>query len=314
LTPTAWAVGVLLVLAAGGLLAAAVYGLIAARRRSERAIEPRTVVARAASYAALAVVLALAVALAPIGIAIVVLVVGWIGLYEWARLADLPLHHRYALLIADAVVVGAVYVQGAAAADWLVAGIVLVGALWPVVRSNTARAVRDLGMAAIGFVFVAVNLVYAVALNYDYPSSGPILFAALALACAGSDVGAFIVGRRFGRTKLAPTLSPNKMRAGVAGNFAGAAIGLVPMTPAVAVVFEQEGIPWWFGVALVPIVAIGAVWGDLFKSAVKREAGVKDFGAWLPGFGGLLDRVDSLLLTLPLTYWSLRLIDAAGVT
>ena len=252
-------------------------------------------------------------ALAPAGIAVLVLVVGWIGLYEWARLADLPRHHRYALFIADAVVVGAVYIQGPAAADWLIGGVVLVGALWPVVRANTARAVRDLGMAAIGFVFVAVNLVHAVALDYDYPAAGPILFAALALACAGSDVGAFIVGRRFGRTKLAPTLSPNKTRAGVVGNFLGAAVGLLPMAPALVVVFAIDSIPLWFGALLVPIVAVGSVWGDLFKSAAKREAGVKDFGSWLPGFGVILDRVDSLLLTLPLAYWSLRLIGVAGL-
>jgi phosphatidate cytidylyltransferase len=66
----------------------------------------------------------------------------------------------------------------------------------------------------------------------------------------------------------------------------------------------------WAAVAgLAVIVAIGAVWGDLLESAAKREFGVKDAGSWLPGFGGILDRVDSLLLALPLTYWALRLVD-----
>ena len=59
-------------------------------------------------------------------------------------------------------------------------------------------------------------------------------------------------------------------------------------------------------------MAIGAIWGDLFESAAKREAGEKDAGHWLPGFGGILDRVDSLLITLPLAYWALRLADLAG--
>jgi phosphatidate cytidylyltransferase len=309
---TVWAVAVLVALAVGGLLAAAGYALIAGRRRSEKSIEPTTAIARAASYAALAGVLALCVVLGAPAIALLVLVVGWIGLYEWARLAHLARYHVATMLIADAVVVAAVYVQGAAAADWLVAGIVLIGALWPVVRANTERGVRDLGMAAIGFVFVAVNLAHAVALNHDFAAAGPVLFAALALGCAGSDVGAFVVGRRFGRTKLAATLSPNKTRAGVVGNFIGAGVGLLVMAPALLAVFPIDAIPLWFGLALVPLVAIGAVWGDLFKSAAKREAGVKDFGNWLPGFGGILDRVDSLLLTLPLTYWSLRIIEALG--
>lgn len=56
-------------------------------------------------------------------------------------------------------------------------------------------------------------------------------------------------------------------------------------------------------------VAVGSLWGDLLESAVKREAGVKDAARWLPGFGGILDRVDSLLLVLPLVYWAMRLAE-----
>ena len=58
-------------------------------------------------------------------------------------------------------------------------------------------------------------------------------------------------------------------------------------------------------------MAIGSLWGDLLESAVKREAGVKDAATWLPGFGGILDRIDSLLLVVPLVYWALRLADVA---
>jgi phosphatidate cytidylyltransferase len=124
------------------------------------------------------------------------------------------------------------------------------------------------------------------------------------VACAGSDVGAFIVGRRFGRHPLAPTLSPGKTREGLIGNVLGAAVGLAPFVPLLRPNFDPQAL-----VVIVFLVAIGSVWGDLLESAIKREAGVKDAARWLPGFGGILDRIDSLLLVVPLVYWAMRLAD-----
>jgi phosphatidate cytidylyltransferase len=309
---TDWAVGVLLAMATGGIAAAITYALLARGRPGSR-LDGRTAIRRAASYAVLAAFLALAVAVPDPGVAVLVGAISLLALWEWGRLNDLPGHHRYALLLADVVLVWAVHERGADAADWMIGGLILVGAAWPILRANTERAVRDLGLAAIGFVFVGVTLVHAVALVYQYGSAGGVLFAALALGCAGSDIGAFVVGRRFGRTPLAPSLSPAKTRAGVAGNFAGAAAGLLPLAPAVAASLAAAGVVGWYGLLLVPIIALGSVWGDLFESAAKREAGVKDAGDWLPGFGGILDRIDSLLITLPLAYWTLRLLELGGL-
>jgi phosphatidate cytidylyltransferase len=81
-------------------------------------------------------------------------------------------------------------------------------------------------------------------------------------------------------------------------------MGLAPFIPALA-----RSFPAAFLVALVPLVAAGAVWGDLLESAIKREVGVKDAASWLPGFGGILDRIDSLLITVALAYWALRILE-----
>jgi phosphatidate cytidylyltransferase len=82
------------------------------------------------------------------------------------------------------------------------------------------------------------------------------------------------------------------------------ALGAVNTQGAASSLGAASSAPTLAGLAIV--VAVGAVWGDLLESLLKREADVKDAGAWLPGFGGLLDRLDSLVLVLPLSYYFLR--------
>ena len=288
-----------------GLAGAAAWAVVR-RLRPRPGLTGRTALQRAASYAALALTLAVAVQAGRPGIAILIGVLGAIGLLEWSHLMDLPIHHRVALQIANVAIVAAVATLGTAAAEWLIGGVVLVGIAWPVVRADTGRALRDLGSAAVGLAVITVLLIHAVLLAVERGEFGITLFAALAVACAGSDVGAFIVGRRFGRTPLAPGLSPNKTREGVVGNLIGAAVGLAPFAGLLGPHFS-----WAAWVVLVCLVAVGSLWGDLLESAVKREAGVKDAATWLPGFGGILDRIDSLLLVVPLVYWALRIADVA---
>jgi phosphatidate cytidylyltransferase len=144
---------------------------------------------------------------------------------------------------------------------------------------------------------------------------GSVLLVLVGLSTALSDVGAFAAGRLFGshgRHPLAPRISPNKTWEGVGGNLAGAAVGVALTLLALRGVWPEA--TWTLlQVAILPItVAVGAVWGDLFESAVKREFGAKDAGAWLPGFGGLLDRVDSLLIVMPLVYFQYHLASLLG--
>ena len=114
-----------------------------------------------------------------------------------------------------------------------------------------------------------------------------------------ADIAAYFTGRKFGRTKLAPSISPGKTREGVIGALLGAAL-YVPL----AIWFSGMDVATYRmlpGLTLIAWVwVVLAVLGDLFESAIKRQAGVKDSGTLLPGHGGLLDRIDALTSTLPL--------------
>lgn len=108
-----------------------------------------------------------------------------------------------------------------------------------------------------------------------------------------TDIGAYFVGRRFGRRKLAPSISPGKTVEGLYGGIAAAT--LLGGAWALAAGLGHALLP------LAPLLAIAAQAGDLFESGMKRRAGVKDSGAWLPGHGGLLDRLDGLVPVAVLT-------------
>jgi phosphatidate cytidylyltransferase len=140
-----------------------------------------------------------------------------------------------------------------------------------------------------------------VLLIHTWLPGGPGLLLVLGLAIAVSDIGAFTAGRLFGRHQLAPVVSPNKTWEGVVGNSIGAYAGTALMGFAL-----PQGLPPLVALALPLLVALGCVWGDLIESLFKREFGVKDAGSWLPGFGGLLDRIDSLIVVAPLSYYLVR--------
>ena len=124
----------------------------------------------------------------------------------------------------------------------------------------------------------------------------------IGLAVALSDVGAFTVGRTLGRHRLAPRLSPNKTWEGLGGNVLGALAGVAAMMYA-----WPPGVGWPLALVIAALIGLGAAWGDLVESAIKREFSAKDAGAWLPGFGGLLDRIDSFIIVVPLVYYAMRL-------
>ena len=109
-----------------------------------------------------------------------------------------------------------------------------------------------------------------------------------------ADTAAYFVGRAWGRRRLAPAISPGKTWEGAAGGVVGAA------AYAIICGYFIQGIAWAAFLAAAVLLAMVSIVGDLFESAVKRQAGVKDSGTLLPGHGGILDRIDSATAALPL--------------
>lgn len=144
-----------------------------------------------------------------------------------------------------------------------------------------------------GLVYVALPCASLLWIRSE--PDGAKLVLTLLLAVWATDIGAYFAGRMIGGPKLAPAISPNKTWAGLAGGMVAAAV--VTM---IAISFSPypKTVGGAFGLGLV-IAVLGQA-GDLFESWLKRRAGVKDSGTLIPGHGGLLDRIDGLILTTPL--------------
>jgi phosphatidate cytidylyltransferase len=139
---------------------------------------------------------------------------------------------------------------------------------------------------------------------------GPWLVLWLLAVVVAADTGGYFGGRAFGRHKLAVAVSPGKTWEGVAGGLALALIVGVLLgiwLPAL----DGMALPGWFWAAAAPPLVAVSIIGDLFESALKRVAGVKDSGTLLPGHGGLLDRIDAMLAALP---WFALTLVGAGVS
>ena len=122
-----------------------------------------------------------------------------------------------------------------------------------------------------------------------------------------ADTAAYLAGSAFGRRKLAPSISPGKTWEGAAGAAAATLIyAIICALPGAPLGAAVQGAGWVAYLAVVMLLCAVSIAGDLFESAVKRQAGAKDSGALLPGHGGVLDRIDSITSTLPIAALSLH--------
>ncbi|MFC8368707.1 MULTISPECIES: phosphatidate cytidylyltransferase [unclassified Streptomyces] len=136
---------------------------------------------------------------------------------------------------------------------------------------------------------------------------GPWRVLTFLLLTVVSDTGAYAVGWRFGKTKLAPRISPGKTREGLLG-----AVTFAMVVGALCMQYLIDDGSWWQGLLLGLAVAASATLGDLGESMIKRDLGIKDMGTLLPGHGGIMDRLDSLLPTAPVVWLLLVLFVGSG--
>jgi phosphatidate cytidylyltransferase len=146
-------------------------------------------------------------------------------------------------------------------------------------------------------VWVGAALAHGVLLR-DLEDGGVLVLAVLVGTFLG-DTFAHILGSLFGKTPLSPSVSPNKSIEGFAAGVAGGTATVVLL----AVIVDEPWFELWEAALFGLAITMAAVCGDLFESALKREAGVKDSGTLLGAHGGVLDRVDALLFTVPLGYY-----------
>jgi len=188
---------------------------------------------------------------------------------------------------------------------------------WNGFRSPLIQVLPDTAQGLFALIYIAYPLTLVPLLWKS--EDGPALVLFLMVCVWAGDIAALYIGRAFGKRKLAPRLSPGKTWIGSIASIAGSVL------VAALVIFISDTLtargntllhisePLWQSLLLAAILNIAAQLGDLLESAIKRGAGVKDSGTMLPGHGGILDRIDALLLATPVLWFILLIKDYFGL-
>jgi phosphatidate cytidylyltransferase len=245
-----------------------------------------------------------------------VLAIALMGCWEWSRMCALADAGRSAFLVLSLIVGAALWLLYDRASDEVflsaaTTAFIIATVFWivaaPIWLAKKARP-GPLACAIAGWIVLWPTWFAFVVLR----EASPWLLLAIAAIVWVADIAAYFAGRRFGKRKLAPAISPGKSWAGVYGALAGVAVyGLVLCWLAhnYATPFSRLFEPAWGLPAVVAMLVLTgvSVIGDLFESWMKRGAGLKDSSALLPGHGGVLDRIDALTSTLPVAAFALSL-------
>ncbi len=292
------------------LVAASLVGIVLERRAADEraAAFVRNWKERVNSWWWMCAIIALAfIAGAPV-LFLLFAVISLLTLREFLSTASPISEDRHLLLLTFYLLFPMQYVLLAAGLlQWAAAAIPLFCALWFVVRLLLSGRqhpwVQSYLRISSALLVCVYGLSFPMAIAMSNGSGAGVratlqlLF--LLVVSQASDVFQFVVGKLAGRRKIAPRISPSKTVAGLLGGLVGTSLlgaGLWWLTPYSA----------WLAASLALLVAVAGFAGGLLLSAVKRARGIKDWGALLPGHGGVLDRVDSLWLSAPLYYLAIR--------
>lgn len=260
--------------------------------------------ARVATWWVIALVVGGAIVLGQRAAVVLFALISFMALREYLSLVPTRREDRPALLLAYAVVpVAYLFIW----LDWygitLVAIPVYAFLLMPavlVLNGRTRGYLAAAGTLHWGLVVTVYNLGYAPMLmnvpDAEAPQGGAGLLFFLLLVTSLNDVYQYIAGRLIGGPKILPSISPNKTWAGFLGGMAATALTVVLLAPAFT------GLPGRAVAILALLLPVAGFAGDVTMSAIKRDLGVKDASKLLPGHGGVLDRVDSLTFTAPITF------------
>lgn len=197
------------------------------------------------------------------------------------RLARTPLYLAIPLAMVAA------YLEGPTALVFVI-GLAFIAIIMWRLRRGTEGYVRD--ATASVFVLGYLPLMAGFVMLMLATDNGPARIVTFIVLTIGNDIGGYAAGVLFGRHPMAPSISPKKSWEGFAGSL------VVQCLLGVGLFLWLLDAPWWQGLIMGAILAVTATAGDLAESAIKRDLGVKDMGTVLPGHGGIMDRLDSLVI------------------
>lgn len=212
---------------------------------------------------------------------------------------------RVPAVVGSVIIMPATY-YGGPVVQWLVSlGIVATLILWRTVHllwerrkanfQTFLRTIRDFGAAAFLVIYLPLSLSFSMLL-LRRPDDGAYWVLTFVTTVALIDSAGYLLGRVFGKHKLAPGVSPKKTWEGLLASIIFGSVTAISLT-----VLLLQG-PWWVGLILAAAIILAAVFGDLAESLIKRDLGVKDMSKLLPGHGGMMDRLDSMLPASLMSY------------